>query len=95
MKEVTQQRSKSNILANEKECLENQLKRLKKNYQNKHLQLSDDREGRIQDLQMKLNESIKKEKQIKAKALEMLERYEESEFKLKNHYEKIVAELDA
>ncbi len=80
---------------NEKECLENQLKRLKKNYQNKHLQLSDDREGRIQDLQMKLNESIKKEKQIKAKALEMLERYEESELKLKNHYEKIVAELDA
>lgn len=80
---------------NEKECLENQLKRLKKNYQNKHLQLSDDREGRIQDLQMRLNESIKKEKQIKAKALEMLERYEESELKLKNHYEKIVAELDA
>ena len=44
---------------------------------------------------MKLNESIKKEKQIKAKALEMLERYDESELKLKNHYEKIVAELDA
>ena len=80
---------------NEKEWLENQLKRLTKNYQNKHLQLSDDREGRIQDLQMKLNESIKKEKQIKAKALEMLERYDESELKLKNHYEKIVAELDA
>lgn len=44
---------------------------------------------------MKLNESLKKERQIKAKALEMLERYDESELKLKNHYEKIVGELDA
>ena len=42
-----------------------------------------------------LEKKIKKEKQIKAKALGMLERYDESELKLKNHYEKIVAELDA
>lgn len=95
MKEVTQQRSRSNILVNQKECLENQLKRLKKNYQNKHLQLSDDRQGRIKELENKLQASINKEKDIKTKALEMLERYDESELKLKNHYEKIVAELDA
>ena len=31
MKEITQERSKASILSNEKECLENEIKKLKKN----------------------------------------------------------------
>ena len=47
MKELTQERSKANILSNEKECIENELKRLKKNHDNRSLQMNDEREYRI------------------------------------------------
>jgi hypothetical protein len=82
-------------LSNEKECLENELKKLKKSYDYKNVQMNDDREFRIHELENRLNESLKKEREIKAKALEMLEKYDESELRLKGHYEKIMIELEA
>ena len=41
MRELTQERSKGNILANEKECLENEIRKLKKNSEYRNVQLSD------------------------------------------------------
>ena len=55
--------------------------------------MNDDREFRIHQLQNKLNQAVKKQKEIKMKALEMLERYDQSELKLKNNYDKIITEL--
>lgn len=50
MKELTQERSRVSILTNERECLENEIKRLKKNYDFKNVQLNDEREYRIAEL---------------------------------------------
>ena len=71
------------ILANEKECLENEVRRLKRATEQRHFQLADDREGRIAELEGRLAEATRKEKDTRAKALEMLERFDESEEKLK------------
>lgn len=59
------------------------------------MQMNDDREFRIHELESKLNEAVKKEREVKARALEMLERYDETELRLKTHYEKIIGELEA
>lgn len=50
LKELTQERSKANILANERDCLENELKRLKKGNEFRNGQLNDEREYRIAEL---------------------------------------------
>lgn len=71
------------------------MKKLKKNYEYKNVQMNDDREFRIHELEGKLNEAVKKEREVKARALEMLERYDETELRLKTHYEKIIGELEA
>lgn len=43
------------------------------------MQLNDEREYRIAELEGKLSESIKKEKETRARAIEMLEKYDEAE----------------
>ena len=75
-KEITQERSRANILANEKECLENEVRKLKKSNDYRSHQMQDEKENRIAELENKLNESIRREKDTRAKALEMLERFD-------------------
>lgn len=93
MKELTQERSKASILGNEQECLQNELKRLKKHSDSRNHQMNDDREYRIMELEKGLNEAVRKEKDTRAKAIEMLERYDEAEEKLKGEYEKRIVQV--
>ena len=60
---------------------------MKRNFDNRNLQINDEREYRIVDLENKLSEAVKKEKDTRAKAIEMLEKYDEAEEKLKGEYE--------
>lgn len=42
---------------------------MKKNFDNRNLQLNDEKEYRIIDLENKLSEAVKKEKETRAKAI--------------------------
>ena len=54
---------------------------------------SEEHSSRVSELESKLAESIRKEKETRLKAIEMLERYDEAEEKLKGEYDRRINEL--
>ena len=59
------------------------MKRLKKSHDSRNVQINDEREYKIAELENRLAEAVKKEKETRARAIEMLEKYDEAEEKLK------------
>ena len=56
--------------------MENELKRLKKSFDNRNVQVNDEREYKISELENRLAEVTKKERETRARAIEMLEKYD-------------------
>jgi hypothetical protein len=48
----------------------------------------EEREQKVQELEVKLAEAVRKEKDTRLRAIEMLEKYDEAEERLKQEYEK-------
>ena len=62
---------------------------------NRNTEVSEEKQYRIAELEDRLREAVRKEKETRAKAIEMLEKYDEAEEKLKGEYGKRIAELES
>jgi hypothetical protein len=95
LREITQERSRYGILANEKELLDADVKKLKRSIEYRSAQVSDGKDQRLQELEGKLSDALHREKETKAKACQMLEKYDAAELLYRAEYEKQIVELEA
>jgi PHD/YefM family antitoxin component YafN of YafNO toxin-antitoxin module len=58
------------------------------------MQASDDKDQRLQEMEGRLNEALRREKETKARACQMLEKYDAAEVLYRSEYEKQIAELE-
>lgn len=67
------------------------MKKLKKSIEYRSLQASDDKDQRLQEMEGRLSEALRREKETKARACQMLEKYDAAEVLYRSEYEKQIA----
>lgn len=76
-------KSKLNMLTKERDSLLEEVDRVKKTYEIKAATFQSDQSSRVAELEQKLAEAVRREKNAREKAIAMLEGYDEAEDKLK------------
>lgn len=72
LKEVTQERSRASVLASEKECLEGEVRKLRRALEVRGVQAGEEQQQRLAELEGRLAEALRREKETKARACQML-----------------------